>query len=119
MLAAVVTFGLAANGLTLLESLMAVGFGASVLSIAWLWQVTLRRAESTRSLTRRQKWWNLAVSVMWLAVMGVLIWWYASNRAERTRHQEPPAAIPSIIPEDASIDHDPHNEPSHEAGAGV
>jgi hypothetical protein len=56
---------------------------------------------------------------MWLAVMGVLIWWYASNRAERTRHQEPPAAIPSIIPEDASIDHDPHTEPSHEAGAGV
>jgi hypothetical protein len=78
MLGALVVIGLAANGRTLLQSVVAVGFVGGVLLMAWLWQVTLRGTETAPRLTRREKIWNAAVFVAWLAVMAALgLLWYA------------------------------------------
>ncbi len=40
MLAFLIVLGLAANGLTIVQSLVALAFGAAVLGMAWLWQDT-------------------------------------------------------------------------------
>ena len=44
ILGGLVVFGLAANGLSLLQSAVSLGVATGVLVIAWLWQWTLRRA---------------------------------------------------------------------------
>jgi hypothetical protein len=115
MLGGLVVFGLAANGLSLLQSLVALGFGAGVLLIAWLWQLTLRRAETAPPLSRRQQAWNATVFVVWLAVMTALAWWYLADRAE---HTQPllPAASPSGPPVDLPADPDPPEQPPPAAG---
>lgn len=46
MLAGLVVFGLAANGATLGQALAAIGFGTPLLVIAWMWQRTVRQAET-------------------------------------------------------------------------
>jgi hypothetical protein len=76
LLGAVIVLGLTANGLTLLQSLVSLGFGAGVLLIAWAWQWTLRQSEIAPPLTGRQRAWNAAVFVVWLAVVGALAWWF-------------------------------------------
>ena len=72
MLGGLLVFGFAANGLSLLQSAVSLGFGAGVLVIAWLWRLTLRRAETAPPPTWRQTAWDAGMFVAWLAVMGAL-----------------------------------------------
>src|SRR6516162_5166197 len=72
-LGGLVVLGLAANGLSLLRSLVALGFGAGVLLLAWMWQVTLRRTEAAPQ-SGHQRVWGTIVFVVWLTVMVALVW---------------------------------------------
>ena len=95
MLGGLVVFGLAANGLSLLQSAVSLGFGAGVLVIAWLWQRTLRRTATAPPPTWRRTAWDAGMFVAWLAVMGALAWWlYASDRSGNTRHEAAPVSFP-------------------------
>jgi hypothetical protein len=77
VLGGLVVFGLVANGLSLLQSLVSLGFGAGVLLIAWLWQLVLRRSSAATAPTRWQRAWGAAVFAAWLAATGAVVWWYA------------------------------------------
>ena len=95
ILGGLVVFGLAANGLSLLQSAVSVGFGAGVLVIAWLWQRTLRRAATFPAPTWRRTAWDAGMVVALLAVMGALAWWlYASDRSGNTRREAAPVTFP-------------------------
>ena len=83
MLSMLVVFGLAANGRSLLQTLVALGFGVGVLLLAWLWQRTLRRAKTAPPVTRRERTWNAVVFVAWLAVVAALICSYFADCALR------------------------------------
>ena len=88
LLGGLVVFGLAANGLSLMQSAVSLGFGAGVLILAWLWRLTLRRAEKAPPPTCRQTAWDAALFVVWLGVVGALgWWWYASNRSDHSRQE--------------------------------
>src|SRR5438067_628349 len=76
---AVLVVGLVASGTPLPQALVALGVGASVLLIAWLWERTLRRAETASPLTLRQRTWNAAVFVVALAALAWVAWWCAAN----------------------------------------
>jgi hypothetical protein len=77
MLGGLFVFGLAANGLSLVQSLVALGVGAALLLIAWLWQLVLRRANTASPPTRRERAWDAAVFVAWLATMVAVVWWFS------------------------------------------
>jgi hypothetical protein len=77
MLAGLLVYGLAVSGRTLLESLLALGFGGALVQLAYLWRLTLRRAETAPPLTRGQRVWNAAVFVAFLSVVVGLVWWWA------------------------------------------
>ena len=88
ILVGLVVFGLAANGLSLLQSAVSLGVATGVLVIAWLWQWTLRRAATAPPPTWRRTAWDAGLFVAWLAVMAALAWWlYASDRSNNTRHE--------------------------------
>jgi hypothetical protein len=67
-----------ASGATLLQTLGSMGFGATMLAAAWLWQWTLQRRG--RALSRVQRWIGVAVFVAWLAALGALACWYIAER---------------------------------------
>src|SRR5262245_20584159 len=97
LLGGVFVLGLAANGLSLVQSVITLGFGVGVLVLAWLWQVTLRQARTVPSLTRRQQVLGAVVFVAGLAV-GVLVW-YVADRAERIQQRQPPATNTLLLQE--------------------
>jgi hypothetical protein len=88
LLATLVVLGLAANGQTLVGAVVAVGYGAAVLGVAWLWQRSRRRWEELPGGL-----WASVVFLLWLSVMGLLVWqWQASRDGARpggkAGHQE-------------------------------
>ncbi len=118
-LGGLIVFGLAANGLSLVQSAVSLGFGAGVLVLAWLWRLTLRRAETAPPPTCRQTARDAAVFVAWLAVVGTLAWWwYASSRSDRTRPEGAPSASFPNSSEDPPEDDAPPAPPPHPAGDG-
>jgi hypothetical protein len=80
LLGALVVVGLAAQGLTLWQSLVSIGFGAGVLLLAWLWQLTLRRARTAPPPSRGQRVWNAVVFLAWLLALAAVAWWYAGRK---------------------------------------
>jgi hypothetical protein len=94
ILAGLVVLGLAGQGLSLVQALVCLGFGAAVLGIASLWQDAFRRAETQPPPTHRQPMWQAVVFVVWLALMAAAVWWYVVDRAERTRQPAHPEDEP-------------------------
>jgi hypothetical protein len=84
ILGALVVLGLVANGRSLAESLVAIGFGAMLLWLAWLWQRISRHAETRPPLTGKQKVWNAAVFIALLAALGLLAWAWANGSFEES-----------------------------------
>ncbi len=116
VLVGLVVFGLAVNGLSLLQSLVTLAFGAAVLLLAWLWQLTIRRAETAPPLTRRERVWNAWVFAAWLTVVAALAWWYVADRAVRDQQQrQPPATNSRPVPEDPADDAESPEESRHKA----
>ncbi len=76
LLGGVIALGLAANGLSPLQSLIALGFGAGVLLLAAMWEWTLRRAATAAPLSAGQRAWNVVVFVVWALAITALVWWY-------------------------------------------
>ena len=76
VLGGLVVIGLAANHLSLVQSLVTLSLGAEVLLIAWRWQVTLREAETEPPLTRWGWVWQAVVFVAFLTVVGLLVWYF-------------------------------------------
>jgi len=93
---------LAACRLSFREALGALAFGAVVLLLAWLWQLTLRQEETAPPRTRRQRVWNGVVFVAWLAAMVALVRWYPADHEGRVS-----AAGPLAVPEDLPPADDP------------
>jgi predicted ribosomally synthesized peptide with SipW-like signal peptide len=81
LLVGCVVLGLVAQGASWLQSLVALGFGAGVLLLAWMWRMTAQRQKTTEPGGRNL--WAATVFVCWLAAMGVLAWWSATSRFER------------------------------------
>lgn len=76
LLAGMVVAGLVASGSTLQQSLVGIGVLAFLLLVAWLWQLTLRRAETARPLSVKQRAWN---AVVFLVAMAALVAWWIAN----------------------------------------
>jgi hypothetical protein len=74
MLGGLVLFGLAAQGLSLMKFLVSIGFGAAVLLLTWLWDITLRQEPRPQTAWRRA--WGMAVFLGWLTTVAAVIWWY-------------------------------------------
>ena len=112
--------GLAVNGLSLLQTVVSLGVGAGVLVIAWLWQRTLRRAETAPPATWRQKAWDAGMFVALLAMVGALAWWwYASNRFDRARREgSPSVSFPNSADDLPDGDAPPPAPPLHTAHDG-
>ena len=94
LLGGLVVLGLGANGVTLMQSLAALGFGAGVLLLAQLWQATLRRTDAAPRAGLRRVW-TVVVFVAWLATMAALIWWCMTNRAASSPPPLPPRSCPA------------------------
>ena len=93
MLGGLVVFGFAANGLSLLQSVVSLCCVAGVLLTAWLWRFSLRRADTPR-LRPGGRRCGMREGVAWVAVVGALAWWaFASDRSDRTRQEGSPSAI--------------------------
>jgi hypothetical protein len=76
-LGGVLVLGLAAQGLTLLQSLLALCVGGGgLLLYTWLWEIALRREPPRRPPTAWQRVWGVAVFLGWLAAVAGVIWWY-------------------------------------------
>lgn len=119
MLGGLVVFGFAANELSLVQSVVSLGFGAGVLAIAWLWRLSLARAETAPPPTWREMAGDAVLLVAWLIVVGGLaLWCYASNRSDRTRHDAPPAAGLPNVSEDPGEDDGPAEPAPHNRGEG-
>jgi hypothetical protein len=108
LLGGVVLVGLAAQGLARTQFLVSTGFGATVLLLVRLWDMTLRQEQPRPPLTRRQWWaWNLAVLALLLTLIGFLIGWYLVGPGK----QQQPAGLP------AANDGDPPGDGPADAGA--
>lgn len=108
LLGGLVVFGLAANGLSLAQSAVSLGFVAGVLVLAWLWRLTLRGAEKAPPPTCRQTAWDAVLFVTWLAVVGALSWWwYAPNRSDPSRQEGAPSASFPKVSQDPPDDDAP------------
>ena len=94
VLGGLVVFGFAANGLSLLQSVVCLGFVAGVLAIAWLWRLTLERADAAPPPTCRQVVVDAVLFLGWLAVVGALAWWcwQRSAQPDHVRSEGAPAA---------------------------
>ncbi|SRR5579883_236965 len=79
LLGGVVVLDLASNGLSVLQSLSALGFGAGALVLAAMMEWTVRRAATAGPMSRGQRVWNAAVFVVWVMVMAVLLWWHMAR----------------------------------------
>jgi len=75
ILGALIVMGLAAEGRSVGEGLVAIAFGAALLAAAWAWQRTRRRAVPWQDLTGRERAWSLIVFGAWLAPVAALVWW--------------------------------------------
>jgi hypothetical protein len=75
LLGGAIVFGLVANGLSVLQSLVAFSFGVGVLVLAAMWEWTLRRAAAAGPISRSQRLWNAAMFMAWLTAMAALAWW--------------------------------------------
>ena len=117
MLGGVFVFGLAANGLSVVQSLVTTGFAAGVLTLAWLWQLTFRRAETAPPLTFRQRVWNATLFIAYLGMLA-LVWWYVADRTEHTQQRQPPAINPWLVQEDLPADDNLLEPPPRNAPAG-
>lgn len=96
LLGMVFLLGVAIGGLTLLESIAALGFLAAVVLLAWLWRLTVRWSEAAPVLTGWRWAWNAAVFVAWLAAMAWLAasWFWPGREGERPqRERETPEGI--------------------------
>jgi hypothetical protein len=114
-LGVLIVVGLAANGRTFLQCLVAIGFGAVMLGFAWLCAWTRRRALPWRALSGGQRAWQLLVFAAWTTGMAVLLAWYAADHAERTQRRLP-AANPAGLREEPAADVGPLVQPQHNAG---
>ncbi len=95
VLGGLVVFGFAANGLSLVRSVVSLGFVAGVLLVAWLWRLSVRRAETAPRSTWRRTAWDAALLFGWVAAMAALAWWlYASDRSDRTGQDASPSEGP-------------------------
>ncbi len=114
MLGGLVVFGFAANGLSLLQSVVSLCCVAGVLLTAWLWRFSLRRADTAPPSTWRQTVWDAGMVIAWVAVVGAFAWWaYASDRSDRTRQEGSPSAIFPNASDDPLDDDAPPEPPPH------
>jgi hypothetical protein len=98
MLGGLVVLGMAANGLSLVQVLVSIGFGVGFLVLAGLWGYTLRRSPPARPLPAWRRFVNVVVVIACLALMvGLGFWWYTQREADGTprpswpaRPEEPP-----------------------------
>ncbi|HLJ96200.1 MAG TPA: hypothetical protein VKU02_23700 [Gemmataceae bacterium] len=66
-----------------------------MLLLAWLGQLTLRRAETALPLTARQRVWGTVVFAIWLGAIGLVVWSYVAERA--TQRQQPEPSVESDV----------------------
>jgi hypothetical protein len=76
IVAAAFLLGLAGEGRTFYQSLVAIAFLAAVLLLAFLWHETLQEAKAGRQATRGDRIWNGVVFVVFLSVMLVVAFFW-------------------------------------------
>jgi hypothetical protein len=96
--------GLAAEGRTFLQSLVAIAFLAAVLLLAWLWHETLHEAKTGRPPTRADRVWNALVFAAFLAAMLVIGWLWHQGYLDDHIWARGRADISPALPFDSSPD---------------